>query len=58
MEREPINSHQDLRVYKMAFDTALKIFDMKLPSSLNSMTVRQNLPKLKRGSSLLFIVAT
>lgn len=28
MEREPIRSHKDLEVYQMAFDTAMKIFEL------------------------------
>lgn len=28
MEKEPIKSHEDLEVYKMAFDTAMKIFEL------------------------------
>jgi four helix bundle protein len=28
MEKEPIKSHEDLEVYKMAFDVAMKIFEM------------------------------
>ena len=28
MEREPIKSHKDLRVYQMAFDAAMKIFEV------------------------------
>jgi four helix bundle protein len=28
MERESIKSHKDLEVYQMAFDTAMKIFDL------------------------------
>lgn len=27
MEREPIKSHKDLKVYQMAFDVAMKIFE-------------------------------
>ena len=28
MEREPVKSHKDLEVYQMAFDTAMKIFEL------------------------------
>jgi four helix bundle protein len=28
MEKEPIKSHEDLEVYKMAFDVAMKIFEL------------------------------
>ena len=28
MEREPIKSHKDLEVYQMAFDAAMKIFEL------------------------------
>jgi four helix bundle protein len=28
MEKEPIKNHQDLRVYKLAFDAAMKIFEV------------------------------
>ncbi|WP_246163639.1 MULTISPECIES: four helix bundle protein [Brasilonema] len=28
MKREPIKSHKDLRVYQMAFDAAMKIFEV------------------------------
>jgi four helix bundle protein len=28
MEKEPIKNHQDLRVYKLAFDAAIKIFEV------------------------------
>ncbi len=28
MEKEPIKSHKDLRVYKLAFDVAMKIFEV------------------------------
>ncbi len=28
MEREPIKSHKDLRVYQMAFDAAMNIFEV------------------------------
>jgi 23S rRNA-intervening sequence protein len=28
MEKEPIKSHEDLEVYKMAFDVAMKIFQL------------------------------
>ena len=28
LEREPIKSHKDLRVYQMAFDAAMKIFEV------------------------------
>jgi len=28
MEREPIRSHKDLEVYQMAFDAAMKIFEL------------------------------
>ncbi|KAB8331365.1 four helix bundle protein [Scytonema tolypothrichoides VB-61278] len=28
MEREPIKSHKDLKVYQMAFDAAMKIFEV------------------------------
>jgi hypothetical protein len=28
MEKEPIKSHEDLKVYKMAFDLAMKIFEL------------------------------
>jgi four helix bundle protein len=28
MEKEPIKSHEDLEVYKIAFDVAMKIFEM------------------------------
>lgn len=28
MEKEPIKSHEDLEVYKMAFDIAMKIFEL------------------------------
>jgi hypothetical protein len=29
MEKEPIKSHEDLEVYKMAFDVAMKIFEQE-----------------------------
>ncbi|OYD99553.1 four helix bundle protein, partial [Nostoc sp. 'Peltigera membranacea cyanobiont' 232] len=28
MEKEPIKNHQDLKVYQMAFDAAMKIFEL------------------------------
>ncbi|MBW4672481.1 MAG: four helix bundle protein [Desmonostoc geniculatum HA4340-LM1] len=28
MEKEPIKNHQDLKVYQMAFDAAMKIFEI------------------------------
>ncbi len=28
MEKEPIKSHKDLKVYQMAFDAAMKIFEL------------------------------
>ena len=28
MEREPVKSHKDLEVYQMAFDTAMKLFEL------------------------------
>lgn len=28
MEKEPIKSHEDLEVYKIAFDVAMKIFEL------------------------------
>lgn len=28
MEKEPIKSNEDLEAYKMAFDVAMKIFDL------------------------------
>ncbi|MBE9197541.1 four helix bundle protein [Nodularia sp. LEGE 06071] len=28
MEKEPIKSHEDLEVYKLAFDVAMKIFEL------------------------------